>query len=532
MDFLAERLGEKSWRSVDGGRSGGREKVRCGPSLKECGREEVNAKGMTCLLLVALLAPAALGVEHDRPNIVIILCDDLGWGDLQSYGHPHIRTPRLDRLAAEGLRFTSCYSAAPVCSPARVGLLTGRDPNRAGVYDWIPSVEQRPASSVASRHLVHLRREELTLPQVLRRAGYATAMAGKWHCNAIFNDPQQPQPGDAGFDHWLATQNNAAPSHENPINYVRNGQPVGRLEGYSCRLAAAEGIAWMETHVRQHPDQPFFLYLPFHEPHEPVASPPELVRKYRSVARNDQEAEYFANVEHLDHAVGEVLDALDRLERADNTLVFFTSDNGPETLHRHGGADRSYGSPGPLRGMKLWTTEAGFRVPGILRWPGKTPAGGTTDVPVSSLDLLPTLAHLAGAELPSDRTLDGMNVVELFRGNEIERSRPLFWVYYNAINEQRVALRDGPWKLLAKLDGGELSKASNLTESSIDAARQAQLTDFSLYRLTDDIGEASDLSADEPEVLQELSETMGELYRELTAGMHAWPDLPLDFTPP
>lgn len=425
------------------------------------------------------------------------------------------------------------FSSPVLCRKlAEVGLLTGRDPNRAGVYDWIPSVEQRPASSVASRHLVHLRREELTLPQVLRRAGYATAMAGKWHCNAIFNDPQQPQPGDAGFDHWLATQNNAAPSHENPINYVRNGQPVGRLEGYSCRLAAAEGIAWMETHVRQHPDQPFFLYLPFHEPHEPVASPPELVRKYQNVARNDQEAEYFANVEHLDHAVGEVLDALDRLERADNTLVFFTSDNGPETLHRHGGADRSYGSPGPLRGMKLWTTEAGFRVPGILRWPGKTPAGGTTDVPVSSLDLLPTLAHLAGAELPSDRTLDGMNVVELFRGNEIERSRPLFWVYYNAINEQRVALRDGPWKLLAKLDGGELSKASNLTESSIDAARQAQLTDFSLYRLTDDIGEASDLSADEPEVLQELSETMGELYRELTAGMHAWPDLPLDFTPP
>jgi arylsulfatase A len=477
--------------------------------------------------LTAILAGVPAVRAADRPSVVLILCDDLGWGDLGCYGHPHIRTPRLDRLAEEGMRFTSCYSAAPVCSPARVGLLTGRNPNRAGVYDWIPSIEQRQASGVLSRHLVHLRAGEVTIPQLLRQAGYATAMAGKWHCNAIFNDPRQPQPGDAGFDHWLATQNNAAPSHENPVNYVRNGEPTGRLEGYSCRLAAAEGIAWLENHVTRRPDQPFFLYLPFHEPHEPVASPPELVAGYEGMARSEDEAQYFANVENLDLAVGEVLDALDRLGRAENTLVFFTSDNGPETLNRYRGAERSFGSPGPLRGMKLWTTEAGFRVPGILRWPGRAPPGVTRDEPISALDLLPTLVDLAGAEIPDDLELDGTNIVDLFRGGTVERSRPLFWVYYNAINEQRVALRDGPWKLLAKLDRGGLPKSSNVTEATIAAARQAKLTDFSLYRLSDDIGEATDLAAEQPERLAELSAMMEAMYLEMTESMHAWPDEPL-----
>ncbi len=320
-------------------------------------------------ILAAIFVASPTVHADGPPNFVVILCDDLGWGDLSCYGHPHIRTPRLNRLAGEGIRFTSYYSAAPVCSPSRVGLLTGRNPNRAGVYDWIPQANQRDAAPL-SRNLVHMRAEEVTLPGLLRTAGYATAMAGKWHCNAAFNDPRQPQPGDAGFDHWMATQNNAHPSHENPTNYVRNGKRVGPLQGFSCRLAAAEGITWLESHVAHRPDQPFFLYLPFHEPHEPVMSPPELVAGYSKVARNEDEAQYFANVENVDRAVGDVLDALDRLQVADNTLVLFTSDNGPETLKRYPAGKRSYGSPGPLRGMKLWTTDGGFRVPGIVRWPG------------------------------------------------------------------------------------------------------------------------------------------------------------------
>jgi arylsulfatase A len=193
------------------------------------------------LIFAADQIQSLVRADEPRPNIVIVLCDDLGFGDLSVNGHPHIQTPNLDKLAATGIRFTNFYSAAPVCSPSRVGLMTGRSPNRAGVYDWI---------------------------QLLKQAGYATCMAGKWHCNSHFNSSEQPQPDDAGFDHWLATQNNAGPSHENPVNYVRNGQRVGPIEGFSCQIAVGEAVGWLEKQKDNHPEQPFFVYLPFHEPHE------------------------------------------------------------------------------------------------------------------------------------------------------------------------------------------------------------------------------------------------------------------------
>jgi len=485
----------------------------------------MHRAGVAVVCLVAGLIRVADGAAPERPNVVILLCDDLGWGDLGCYGHPHIRTPNLDRLAAEGVRLTSCYSAAPVCSPSRVGLLTGRNPNRAGVYDWIPEAGTRAAAGRDSRGLVHMGRNEITLPRLLRDAGYATMMSGKWHCNSMFNHPDQPQPCDAGFDHWFATQNNASPSHENPVNFVRNGEPVGPAEGYSCRLVAREAIEWIGRHRDRSPDRPFFAYVAFHEPHEPVASPPDLVARYRAVARNEDEAQYFANVEHLDAAAGDLLDALDRLAIARDTLVFFSSDNGPETLSRYPGAVRSYGSPGPLRGMKLWTTEAGSRVAGILRWPGRVRPGGVCDDPVSSLDLLPTLAGLAGATLPEGRVFDGTDLRLWLAGGTIERHRPLFWFYYNAINEQRAALRDGPWKLLARLDheGKTLPAMSNVTEASAPVVRTAQLADFSLHNLTDDMAEASDLSEKMPEKLLELKTVMESIHRELTETMHVWP---------
>ena len=483
------------------------------------------------LALFVLPVGAAAATSAPRPNFLVILCDDLGWGDLASYGHPHIRTPHLDALARGGIRFTDAYSAAPVCSPSRVGLLTGRSPNRAGVFDWIPAA--RPdAATAQGRHFTHLRREELTLPALLRAAGYATALAGKWHANAVFNDPAQPQPSDAGFDHWFATQNNAAPSHANPVNFVRNGTPVGPQTGFSCELVAQEAGAWLERHTAAARKQPFFLYVAFHEPHEPVASPADLVDSYRAVARNEDEAQYFANVTNMDRAVGRLLATLDRLGLADDTVIYFSSDNGPETHLRYPGSKRSYGTPGPLRGMKLWTTEAGVRVPGILRWPGRVAAGRVSSAPVSSLDLLPTFAALAGATVPADRRLDGTDLRPGFAGGDIPRTQPLFWVYYNALNEQRAALRDGPYKLLARLDGGRLPLASNLTVATAPAARAAALTDFSLYRLTDDPGETRDLAAAEPERVRALAAKFEKLHRELVDTMHVWPDVPVAEAPP
>ena len=153
------------------------------------------------LIMATIDMRSLLQAAEPRPNIVVVLCDDLGFGDLGVNGHPHIQTPNLDRLAATGIRFTNFYSAAPVCSPSRVGLMTGRSPNRAGVYDWIPESKD-PKSDARER--VHMQRHEVTMPQLLKQAGYATCMAGKWHCNSRFNSPEQPQPSDAGFDHWLA----------------------------------------------------------------------------------------------------------------------------------------------------------------------------------------------------------------------------------------------------------------------------------------------------------------------------------------
>ena len=359
-----------------------------------------HLKTIAVLFLISVSAVCAA----DRPNVVIILCDDLGFGDLGIHGHPHIQTPNLDRLANEGLRFTNFYSTAPVCSPSRVGLLTGRSPNRAGVYDWIPSAgKPRPDG----REQVHMKRDEVTIAHVLKQAGYATCMAGKWHCNAAFNSPHQPQPGDAGFDHWLATQNNASPSHENPTNYVRNGKPVGKIDGYSCQIAADEVIRWVSGHRKQNPDQPFFAFLPFHEPHEPVASPPELTELYKDVTIHPDQAQYYANVHNVDLAVGKVVKALEKLKVRDNTLIVFSSDNGPETLNRYRSANRSWGITAHLRGMKLHTHDGGFHVAGIFNWPDGIKPGQVTDsvgLP-ASVSCCPCEKLNEGEPLPSRKNL-------------------------------------------------------------------------------------------------------------------------------
>ena len=461
-----------------------------------------------------------LRADELRPNMVIILCDDLGFGDLGVYGHPHIKTPNLDKLAATGIRFTNFYSAAPVCSPSRVGLMTGRSPNRAGVYDWIPESKEPKTDA---RERVHMQQHELTLPQLLKQAGYATFMAGKWHCNSRFNSAEQPQPGHAGFDHWLATQNNAGPSHENPTNYVRNGQQVGPLEGFSCQIAVDEAVNWLEKQKVNHPDQPFFLYLPFHEPHEPVASPQELVALYRDVAFTEDQARYFANVHNVDLAVGRLIESLERKQLRENTLIVFSSDNGPETLNRYKTGNRSWGRTGILRGMKLHTHDGGFHVAGIMNWPAAIQEARVVTSAVSSLDLLPTFSELACVAVPTDRELDGMSLVPLLRTGELShRTRPLLWAYYNAINDARVAMRHGPWKILARLDGGAFPRLENLTPENLKKAQAAELTDFEIYNLDQDPGETLNLAGRDLRNEQELLALLRTQYSALAADSFAW----------
>ncbi|MFN9720800.1 MAG: sulfatase-like hydrolase/transferase [Planctomycetota bacterium] len=458
--------------------------------------------------------------QDDRPNIVIILCDDLGYGDLSIHGHPVIQTKTIDELARTGLRFSNFYSAAPVCSPSRVGLLTGRSPNRAGIYDWIPEAK---SATLDARDQVHLRSTEVTVPQVLKRAGYATCMAGKWHCNSLFNRPEQPQPNDAGFDHWLATQNNAGPSHENPRNFVRNGERLEVQQGFSCQITIDEVSSWLDSHMADSPDQPFFIYLPFHEPHEPVSSPPDLVARYLPHSLNEDQAQYFANVHHVDDAIGRLLNKLQDLRIRENTIIIFSSDNGPETLNRYKNGHRSWGRTGIFRGMKLHTYDGGLHVAGIINWPAKMKQGRVISDPASSLDLLPTICEITGTKVPENRPLDGMSLAPVLWNQPLPpRPKPLLWVYYNSLNDARVAMRHGAWKVLARLNDGTFPRFANLTAQQIPEAQSAKLTDLEIYNVESDPGETLNLAGRGLATEQELSDLIQREYDNLAADSFGW----------
>ncbi|MEO8269162.1 MAG: sulfatase-like hydrolase/transferase [Aureliella sp.] len=264
---------------------------------------------------------------------------------------------------------------------------------------------------------------------------------------------------------------------------------------------------------------------PFHEPHEPVASPEKLIAQYWSVARNEDEAQYFANVANVDDSIGRLLQALSQQQLRDNTLIIFSSDNGPETLDRYKNATRCYGTPGPLRGMKLHTTEGGFRVPGIVSWPARIKSGQVLSTPVSALDFLPTFCDLAGIEPPENVALDGTSFLPVLYGQELSRDKPLIWAYFNAITEARVAMRDGRWKVLAKLDGGRIPKMENITSESLPTVADARLTDFEIYDLSIDTAEANDLSGEQPVEAQRLAEKLQQYYHELVTNSHVWQPL-------
>lgn len=446
---------------------------------KVTNHRQVNILVIKALVLILLLAAfssfkkAKKEKPSETPNIIIFLADDLGYGDLGSYGHPVIMTPNLDKLAENGLKLTRCYAASPVCSPSRAGLITGKIPNRLGIYDWIPE-----------NSVMHISDSVTTIPGLLREKGYTTGLFGKWHCNGKFNSPDQPQPDDLGFDHWMATQNNAIPSHENPVNFVKNGKELGEIKGFSSQLVADEVIRWLD----EQPDgQPFFGYVPFHEPHEPVASPPDLVAQYGG-AINENQAQYFANVTNMDQAIGRILDKLKEQGRLENTLVIFTSDNGPETLGRYPGTSRSYGSPGNLRGMKVQLFEGGVRVPCIISWPDVITSGQESDAIVSSLDLLPTIASMVGVQLPQNEVFDGENILPLLNGDQYQRTKSLFWFYPTSVIGPNIALINGDNKLMAKTKHEYLAPGNTvgilIGSKEMDAIKTDSVSDrFHLYDL-------------------------------------------------
>lgn len=457
----------------------------------------------TLFLLCAVFATEAATGESAKPNIVLVLADDLGYGDLACYGSKEVQTPHLDHFAAEGLRFTSCYAGHGNCSPSRTALMTGRTPTRVGVRNWIP--QDSP---------VHVRKGEITIATLLKQAGYATCHSGKWHMNGQFNEPTQPQPGDHGFDHWFSTQNNALPSHRNPDNFVRNGKPVGKLEGYSAHLVVDEAIRWLGEDRDK--ARPFFLYVCFHEPHEPIASDAKYTRLYKS--EDPSYNAHHGNISQMDDAFGRLMRTLDDQGLRENTFVLFTSDNGPAITAQH-----PHGSAGPLRDKKGSLYEGGIRVPGILRWPGKTKAASESGEPVCGVDFLPTVCAIAGIEPPRDRVLDGASFLPVLSGQPIERDTPLYWHFNRAAGAPKVAMRVGDWKILATLDKPAPPRGNNITDEEERGFKEAKLAEFSLYNLKDDLGETRDLADSEPAKLAELKSLLERKYQEVRAESPTWP---------
>ncbi|MEM1294579.1 MAG: sulfatase [Verrucomicrobiota bacterium] len=455
-----------------------------------------------CLCLWLVLAVSPL-VAAEKPNFLVILLDDAGWTDVGCFGS-RIETPNIDRLATEGMRFTDCHSAAPNCSPSRAGLLTGRTPSRLGIYSYLPT-----------DHVMHLRDEEITIAELLKQEGYATGHFGKWHISKLLTD--QPQPSDQGFDYSFATDNNAAPSHHNPGNFVRNGERVGELEGYSCQLVVDESLTWLEKLQESESEAPFFACVWFHEPHTPIASPPELVAKYQKLFPDlsKKEATYHANIENVDLAVGRLLAKLEEWNLAEDTMIFLTSDNGPLNNFSRVG----------LRGKKSNVWEGGHRVFGMMRWPKRIQAGSECDVAISGVDFLPTVCEITGMERPSDRKVDGTSILPLLEGRDadFERGNPLYWFFYRL--NPSLAMRDGDWALVASTTDGQRPKAHPLTREDMPKIRDSELIDFQLYNLNDDLEQQKDHAKSNPEVLDRLRQKAIAMHRDVIAEGHYW-DIP------
>ena len=422
-------------------------------------------------------------VGSGQPNVIVFLTDDQGYGDLGCYGHPIIKTPNIDRFATEGMKFTDCHSACPVCSPSRSSILTGRTPYRNGVYTWIPTSSE-----------IYLRTSEITIARLLKEEGYSTCHVGKWHLNSKFNSPEQPQPDDHGYDWWFATQNNASPSHKNPDNFVRNGEEVGLLEGFSAPLVAGEAIDWLENHRDK--DKPFFISVWTHEPHKPIESDPDFMDIYSELIDPDLR-QHHGNISQIDFAFGMLCDALDKNGLIEDTVVFYASDNGPEG---NGTTGRTRGSTGGLRGRKRSLYEGGHRVPGIIRWPGRIGPGSICDQPAIGSDIFTTICEITGTPVPGDRTIDGASLVPAFSGEPIDRKVPMYWRYHKANDGMNIAMRLGDWKILTPTD----------------------FSRFELYNLKNDITESNDRALAEPERLDAMKATLIALNAQIEAEGPDW----------
>jgi len=484
-----------------------------------------------------------------RPNIIVILADDLGFRDIGCYGGP-VKTPALDGLAAKGMRFTDFYSGCAVCSPSRATLMTGRHHIRAGVYSWIHDYNQNS----------HLLEREVTLAEVLKTHGYATAHFGKWHLGLPTRERNKPVPSRHGFDYWFATGNNAAPGHRNPVNFIRNGKPVGKIEGYACQIVVDEAISWLDE--KRNPDKPFFMNIWFNEPHAPIAAPNQIVSQYGEL--KDPAAIYSGTIDNMDRAIARLLKKLKEIDSPKNTLIVYSSDNGSYRTDR----------VGALRGTKGSNFEGGIRVPGIFYWPGTIMKGHVEHKPAGQVDLLPTVCGLLGIDKPEGVHLDGSDLSPLLtnRAGTFIRHQPLFWIL--PASAPAIAIREGNYSLVGYRDyefpkdhekitalmkqieetlrkngtfeqeirgstlqaqmfegfedkeaerlRGQYIRLNMFQESWIPAIKSGGYTRFELFDLANDQEQQTDLSTKLPDVFNRLKKKLMEINAGVMADAYDW----------
>jgi arylsulfatase A len=463
---------------------------------------------MLAAATIAGLAPRLRADAPDvvTPNIILIFTDDLGYGDLACYGSTKHRTPHIDRMAAEGLKLTSFYTIGSVCTPSRAALMTGSYAHRVNMH--VNSAGDFSVLLVGEAKGLHP--DEITIAEVLKDRGYATACIGKWH----LGDQPEFLPTRQGFDLWfgipfsndmgrqIRPMYRGDPRFEYPPLPLMRDEQVIETEPDQSQLTRRytdEAIAF----IRDHKDRPFFLYLAHAMPHWPhYASEPFRGRSANGI--------YGDCIEELDASTGRILHTLAELNLDRRTLVIFTSDNG--ALPADGGSNA------PLGGAKGWVHEGGMRVPCIVRWPGGMAAGRVSDEIVTAMDFLPTFAELAGGRVPADRVIDGRSVAALLRGDAEARSPHEAFHYY--LRDQLMAVRAGPWKLVVARRYGALLEAPHL------------------FNLETDPVEQQNVASAHPDVVRDLTarieaarRTLGDRDRPIPAARPAgWVDAPRTLT--
>ncbi len=451
---------------------------------------KLGLRDLTLFISIMLIGfqPINAQVPGPKPNIVFIMADDLGWGDLSCYGQDRYQTPNLDALAAEGKLFTNFYTSSPVCSPSRAGILTGQFPERNRIFGHFADEKRNQARGMPN----FLDPQVPSLARILQQHGYATGHFGKWH---LGDGVDAPLPTEYGIDEHL-TFASADPRSKTDFNL---DDPA--LRSVNTKMVLDEGIKFIEAHQ----DQPFFVNLWLYDVHATLNPSEGQLSSHQKFSSNKVSFHapatiYYATVHEMDKQVGLFLDKLKTLGLEDNTIVIFTSDNGPEDIFVRNAAHSGVGSAGPFRGRKRSLYEGGIRVPFIIRWPAQVPANRVDERTVlTGVDLLPTLCQLAGLKMPTHLSLDGEDLSQAMISAPKQRQKPIFWQSNYRVQNHiwnrspRLAIRDGDWKFLMNPDG----------------SRQE------LYAMGSDPYEGNNLAAARPEHAVRLSKQLLQWFQQM-----------------